>query len=405
MVILTSSGLLPSHLAARESYPAPATGLSGFGTQVSTNPFSINQKVTPTESHPSRSLEMALVSHLHLSLPYISIALSPDGTQLVSGSADCTICVWDVKKGTLLAGPFKNHSDAVVSVAFSPDGAYIASGSADHTVHVQKSFDGTLITPPFEGHTNVIRSIAFSPHGTQIVSGSDDRTVRVWDIHNGEVATRSFLGHTDWVMSVAFSPCDQYVVSGSKDSTIRVWNVTNGTLLTDPFTGHTDMVRSVMFSPNSAYIVSGSYDRTVRVWHTHSGVLMAGPFFGHIGLIMSVAFFSDGARIVSGSWDRTIRVWDLSDIPGILSTSEHPPALPSPNLTHSATPPTDWTIKNDGWVMNHDGNPLFWASPEVIQRLLTPHCSSIISRFGTIEVDMSAALFGEHWKECYISGL
>ncbi|KAB5590979.1 hypothetical protein CTheo_5571 [Ceratobasidium theobromae] len=332
-----------------------------------------------------------------------SIALSPDGTRLVSGSVDNTIRVWDVKKGTLLAGPFKDHSNAILSVAFSPDGAYIASGALDDTICVRNSSDGTLIAPPFTGHTDTVRSVAFSPNSTRLISGSDDHTIRLWDIRNGTLTVDPFLSHTDEVRSVAFSPCGQYAVSGSADHTIRVWNVQSSTLINDPFTGHTDIVRSVAFSPNGECIVSGSDDRTVRVWHTHSGALVAGPFFGHVHAIMSVAFFPDGARIVSGSWDNTIRIWDLSNIPSIPSTSKYPPALPTSGLAHSATPPTDWTVKDDGWITSHEGNVLFWASPEVIQRLLTPHCSSIISRFGAIEVDLSAALFGERWKECYVS--
>ncbi|KAB5590982.1 hypothetical protein CTheo_5574 [Ceratobasidium theobromae] len=331
-----------------------------------------------------------------------SIALSPDGTRLVSGSEDHTIRVWDVKKGTLLAGPFQDHSRDVLSVAFSPDSAYIASGSIDRTICVRNSSDGALIAPPFKGHSDEVRSVAFSFDSTQLISGSNDCTIRMWDTQSGTLAINPFLGHTGWVMSVAFSPCSQYIASGSKDSTIRVWGAAKGTLIANPFTGHTGIVTSVAFSPNGECIVSSSYDRTVRVWHTHSGALVAGPFFGHVYAPTSVAFLPDSTRIVSGSWDSTIRVWDLPNFPSIPSTSEHLPVLSS-DSAHSTTRPTDWIVKDDGWITSHDGDVLFWAPPEVIQRLLTPHCLSIISRFGRIEVDMSSALFGEHWKECYVS--
>ncbi|KAB5590477.1 hypothetical protein CTheo_6091 [Ceratobasidium theobromae] len=329
------------------------------------------------------------------------VAFSPDGKQLVSGSADCTIRIWDINQGTLLAGPFKDHSKSVTSVAFSPDGTCIASGSADRTVRIRNSSNGTLIIPPFKGHTNVVQSIAFSPNGVCIVSGSYDRTIRMWDARNGTAVTDPFIGHSDWVMSVTFSPCGRYVVSSSIDCTIRVWDSRNGTPISNPFTGHTGPVRSVAFSPDGASIVSCSDDRTVRVWHAHNGTLVAGPFYGHVHAIMSIGFFPDGTRVVSGSWDSTIRIWDLSHSQGI--PSKHTSALHALNPTRSTTLPGEWIVKNDGWIVDHDGNMLFWAPPEVIRCLLTPHCSAIISRFDTIKVDISSALFGERWHECYVS--
>ncbi|KAB5588995.1 hypothetical protein CTheo_7566 [Ceratobasidium theobromae] len=337
--------------------------------------------------------------------PVWSVALSPDSKRLVSGSKDSTIRIWDVNTCALLAGPFKDHSDAIQYVTFSPDGAYIASGSSDRSVCVRDSSTGTLITPPFKGHTDTVLSISFSPTGDHIASGSGDRTIQVWSIHNGTLHTSPFLGHTDRVRSVAFSPCGQYIVSGSKDRTVRVWNAQKGTLIVDPLTGHTDMVRSVAFSPDGMCIASCSDDRTVRVWQTHSGTLMAGPFYGHISKATSVAFLPDGTHIVSGSLDSTIRIWDLSHLQGRLSSLKSSPAPLSSNSTRPTTPTSDWIVRDDGWIADHEGNLLVWASPEVIRCLLTPHCSSIISRFGMIEVDMSSALFGERWQECYISTL
>ncbi|KAB5588516.1 hypothetical protein CTheo_8040 [Ceratobasidium theobromae] len=332
-----------------------------------------------------------------------SVAFSPDSIRLASGSDDRTIRIWDVKTGTLLAGPFKDHTGTVESVAFSPDGTYIASGSQDQTVCVRDSSSGTLIIPPFKGHTSVVHSIAFSPNGTCVVSGSYDHTIRLWDTHKGTHLASPFHGHSDWVMSIAFSPCGQYIASGSKDRTIRTWNVQDGSLITEPLTGHADVIRSVVFSPNSEYVVSCSADHTVRLWHVHSGTLVARPFYGHVSDAMSAAFFPDGTRIASGSWDGTIRLWDISDARGTPSTSEPSSVFLSSNSAGPTASSGDWLVKNDGWIVDHNGNFLFWAPPEVIRCLLTPHCSSIISRFGTIKVDLSAALFGKTWHECYIS--
>ena len=151
----------------------------------------------------------------------LSVAFSPDGTRIVSGSHDYTIRVWDARSGDVVAGPFEGHTDYVRSVAFSPDGTRIVSGSDDRTIRVWDARSGDVIAGPFEGHTSDVMSVAFSPDGTRIVSGSDDRTIRVWDARSGDVVAGLFEGHTDYVMSVAFSPDGTRIVSASDDHTIR----------------------------------------------------------------------------------------------------------------------------------------------------------------------------------------
>ncbi|KAH7918702.1 WD40 repeat-like protein, partial [Leucogyrophana mollusca] len=70
------------------------------------------------------------------------------------------------------------HQYLVQSVAFSPDGTHIVSGSSDETICAQ-------VLPPIRGHRGYVRSVAFSPDGAHIVSGSDDKTIRVWDTSTG----------------------------------------------------------------------------------------------------------------------------------------------------------------------------------------------------------------------------
>ncbi|KAJ6586709.1 quinon protein alcohol dehydrogenase-like superfamily [Mycena sp. CBHHK59/15] len=239
-----------------------------------------------------------------------SVAFSPDGTQIVSGSADHTVRVWDAQTGHTVAGPFEGHSDWVNSVAFSPDGTQIVSGSADNTMRVWDAQTGHTVAGPFEGHSDWVRSVAFSPDGTQIVSGSFDNTVRVWDAQTGHTVAGPFEGHSDRVRSVAFSPDGTQIVSGSADNTVRVWDAQTGHTVAGPFEGHSNLVYSVAFSPDGTQIVSGSADNTVRVWDAQTGHTVAGPFEGHSDSVYSVAFSPDGTQIVSGSADHTVRVWD-----------------------------------------------------------------------------------------------
>lgn len=240
-----------------------------------------------------------------------SVAVSPDGTWVASGSWDKTLRIWDVETGACQA-TLQGHTSEVNSVATTPDGKRILSASDDRSVRVWDASSG-LELATLVGHRNEIHAVVALRGNARALSGGLDNTLRLWDLATGKCLRITECGsyNDDNVFSIAVDPAGTRVLSGHRNGEARLWDLETGRFLGRLRGGHSNIVKSIQVTPSGRLAVSGSKDKTVKIWDLEERTCV-GTLEGHQNTVDSVAISPDGDLIAStGFQDHTVRLWDL----------------------------------------------------------------------------------------------
>ncbi|WP_405995056.1 helix-turn-helix domain-containing protein [Streptomyces sp. NBC_00986] len=317
----------------------------------------------------------------------VAVAFSPDG-RTIAAAAVTKVSLWDVASRKIRA-TLKGHTDTVWSVAFSPDGHLLATGSDDGTTRLWDAATGKP-RAVLHGNGAQVYSLAFSPDG-QTLAGIVGYTVRTWQVraalspHGGSGTGRVLLSnHPGVEWSLAFSPDGRTLATTGNDKTLRLTN-----LATDETrfitTGHTEGVNAVAFSPDGRTLATGSDDRTARLWQLDTGKART-TFSSPPGSIMSAALSPDGRTLATGGLDGKVRLRNTAG--GALRATLVGHTAPvesvafSPDGRTLATGGVDWTVRL--WdVRTARSRLVLRDTASVMSLAFTPDGRSLIVRYNS----------------------
>ncbi|MFN6275710.1 MAG: WD40 repeat domain-containing protein, partial [Microcystis sp.] len=155
--------------------------------------------------------------------------------------------MWDLVTGQQLL-TLTGHQDDVLSLAITPDGEKIISGSADKTIKVWDLVTGQQLLT-FSSIYPI--ALAITHDGTKVVSGGSSG-IQVWDLAIAkELFIPSFCTHATSVNEIVITPDGNHLISGSQDDTIKIWNIaTSPNLFT--FSDNTQSVTKLVVTPDGS---------------------------------------------------------------------------------------------------------------------------------------------------------
>jgi len=234
------------------------------------------------------------------------MAVSHDGSYLVTGHTDGTVCVWETDRRRLIR-VLSHHGAVLCAIAISPDGRFIAAGDIDGHARIWNTESGSEHAQ-LTGTDGRVLSVAFSPDSLTLASSTENGTVQMWSTRDGSKRWRA-ASPDGYARAVAFTLDGTIVAACHKSGAICLRNANDGTIRASLPVAYVPLL-SLAISPDGQRIVGGAYDGNIHVRDIVRGNTQL-QMQGHVGHVLSVAFSRDGKTFATGGTDHAIRMWDM----------------------------------------------------------------------------------------------
>lgn len=247
----------------------------------------------------------------------LCVDVFPNKVSFVSSSKDNSVILWTLLPNTNVVQQLckvEGHTHAVSAVATSQiNSAVFASGSEDCTIKVwtvkKMKKEGIVTNIRFTvlAHQKIINCITISPNDKLVATGSLDKTAKLWDITNGK-QIKTFTGHKRGIWSTQFSPTDQVLATASGDATVKLWGLMDGTCL-KTLEGHDGSVLKLIFVAKGTQIISSGSDGLLKLWTVKTSECVQ-TMDKHEEKVWALCSANNDQILFSGSADSVIISWE-----------------------------------------------------------------------------------------------
>ena len=259
----------------------------------------------------------------YTSMPNYKVIASNDGSKVLAiGDENKSLNLLDAQTGEVLQS-YGNQEAEILTIRFSPDNSQIITGSQEGAIKIFDASTGEelrsinleplatfALSPDMK---KILLSVFSSPLDSQEIKG----TSKLYDLQT-EILLRTFPGAVG-----SFSP-DGKMIANSDNNLLKVWNAESGALIYQTEAHPPDWYHEFFhtkFSPDGKLLLTGGNDGLAKLWKIDSGELLH-TFGPHEEMVKYLDFSPDGAKVLIVFQDETIRLWNINNLPSMAENFE-----------------------------------------------------------------------------------